>query len=212
MSGGVRNVRVNNCVFIGTDIGLRFKTQRGRGGVVEKIYISNIRMTNIPTDAISFNMYYGGAAPEDEKDSTGEAKAMPVNEGTPQFRDIYIQDVLVRGARRGVQLQGLPEMPIRGIHLRNVTISATRGIVCQDAQDITLDGVEILHTQGSAVEIIRSRDVQVDRLTYAPGTQSLFSLSGGSTTGIVVRNTDIKSAKQAVTRAPGVPESALKVQ
>jgi polygalacturonase len=212
MSGGVRNVRVNNCVFIGTDIGLRFKTQRGRGGVVEKIYISNIRMTNIPTDAISFNMYYGGAAPEDEKDSTGEAKAMPVNEGTPQFRDIYIQDVLVRGARRGVQLQGLPEMPIRGIHLRNVTISATRGIVCQDAQDITLDGVEILHTQGSAVEIIRSRDVQVDRLTYAPGTQSLFSLSGGSTTGIVVRNTDIKSAKQAVTRAPGVPDSALKVQ
>ena len=54
MSGGVRNIRVNNCVFIGTDIGLRFKTQRGRGGVVEKIFVSNIRMTEIPTDAISF--------------------------------------------------------------------------------------------------------------------------------------------------------------
>ena len=58
MSAGVRNVRVNNCLFIGTDLGLRFKSQRGRGGVVEKIYISNVRMTDIATDAIGFNLFY----------------------------------------------------------------------------------------------------------------------------------------------------------
>ena len=63
MSGGVRNVRVNNCTFIGTDIGLRFKSTRGRGGVVENILISNVRMVDIPGDAINFNLYYGGKAP-----------------------------------------------------------------------------------------------------------------------------------------------------
>jgi polygalacturonase len=212
MSGGVRNVWINNCVFIGTDIGLRFKTQRGRGAIVENVYISNIRMTNIPTDAISFNMYYGGAAPEDEKDTTGESRAMAVNEGTPQFRNIFMQDVQCRGARRAIQLQGLPEMPIRGIHLRNVAISATRGVICQDAQDITLEGVEILQTEGSVVEVIRSQDVRIDRLTYPAGSDSLFKLSGRNTAGITVRNTDMKAARQPVTLGAGVSADALQVR
>ncbi|MCU0323153.1 MAG: glycoside hydrolase family 28 protein, partial [Chitinophagaceae bacterium] len=42
MSGGARNIYVDNCTFIGTDIGLRFKTTRGRGGIVENIFINNI--------------------------------------------------------------------------------------------------------------------------------------------------------------------------
>ncbi|HMR19944.1 MAG TPA: glycoside hydrolase family 28 protein, partial [Sphingobacterium sp.] len=58
MSGGARNIWVENCSFIGTDIGLRFKTKRGRGGVVENIYIKNINMANIPGEAILFDMYY----------------------------------------------------------------------------------------------------------------------------------------------------------
>ena len=212
MSGGVRNVRVNNCVFVGTDIGLRFKTQRGRGGVVEHIYISNVRMANIPTEAISFNMYYGGAAPEDEEDTTGEAKPRPVDEGTPQFRHIYMQDVLCRGARRAVQLQGLPEMPIRDIHLRNVAITATRGVVCQDAQDITLQGVEILNSQGDVVALIRGRGVQIDRLTHAPGAETLLSLSGRTTAEISVRNTDLTAARQAIVTTGGASREAVRIE
>src|SRR5204863_7894766 len=57
MSGGVRNVRGANCTFVGTDIGLRFKSTRGRGGMVEKIDISNVRMVDIPGEAIHFDLY-----------------------------------------------------------------------------------------------------------------------------------------------------------
>ena len=60
MSGGVKNVHVSNCTFLGTDVGLRFKSTRGRGGVVENIYISNIDMIHIPTEAIRFNLFYDG--------------------------------------------------------------------------------------------------------------------------------------------------------
>jgi polygalacturonase len=63
MSGGVRNMHVSQCTFIGTDCGLRFKSTRGRGGVVEDIYISDIDMINIQAEAIRFNLFYGGESP-----------------------------------------------------------------------------------------------------------------------------------------------------
>mgnify|MGYP000408828904 CR=1 FL=1 len=59
---------------MGTDVGLRFKSNRGRGGLVENIYISNINMINIPNEALIFNLYYGGKGRgedpnQDEKES-----------------------------------------------------------------------------------------------------------------------------------------------
>lgn len=58
MSGGVRNIRMTNCRFIGTDVGLRFKSARGRGGIVENIWIDGLYMKDIVGDAISFSLYY----------------------------------------------------------------------------------------------------------------------------------------------------------
>ena len=117
MSGGVRNFIVRNCTFMGTDIGLRFKSTRGRGGVVEKIYISDIRMENIPGDAINFNLYYENKSPLDETGGA-ETKFPPVTEATPAFKDIHIENVICRGARNAIVLQGLPEMPLDNITLK----------------------------------------------------------------------------------------------
>jgi len=63
MSGGVRNMFISDCTFMGSDVGLRFKTARGRGGVVENIYANNIIMTEIPGEAILFDMYYAAKDP-----------------------------------------------------------------------------------------------------------------------------------------------------
>jgi polygalacturonase len=214
MSSGIRNVRVNNCVFMGTDVGLRFKSTRGRGGVVEKIYISNIQMTDIPTDAIGFNLYYGGQAPTEGGDgaAAGEAPAVPVNEGTPQFRDIYIQNVVCRGALRAIALQGLPEMPIRGIHLRDVSIVATRGIACIDAQDITFDNVEILNEKGAVLDLTNTREVRVDRLRFKPGTPVGVKAQGTGNAGIVIRNTPLKSAAADLECVNGAKREAFQFE
>src|SRR6185312_2900248 len=79
MSGGVRNLRVENCTFIGTDVGLRFKSTRGRGGAVEKIYISNIRMADLPGDAINFDLYYGGRSALENSSGDGDTNLPPVS-------------------------------------------------------------------------------------------------------------------------------------
>jgi polygalacturonase len=144
MSGGVRNFRVNNCTFIGTDVGLRFKSTRGRGGVVEKIYISNIRMTDILSDAINFDLYYGGKSALEKGGDSAETNSTPtVNEGTPQFRDIHIENIVCRGADGAIVLQGLPEMPLRNITLDNVSITSRRGVSVTDAEGIRFNNVRV---------------------------------------------------------------------
>ncbi|WP_224723679.1 glycoside hydrolase family 28 protein [Paenibacillus vietnamensis] len=92
MSGGVRNVSISDCLFIGTDLGLRFKSARGRGGVVEKIRIRNIRMTGIPKAAITFSMFYSHGGSD-------QPAAEQVSEKSPIFRDFLIEHVRHRDSR-----------------------------------------------------------------------------------------------------------------
>lgn len=147
MSGGVRNIHVSNCTFIGTDAGLRFKTTRGRGGVVEKIYISNIRMVNIETEPIRFNMYYGGEAPEagdGKKITREEIKKLPVTEETPQFREIYMKNIYSIGSYRALALRGLPEMNIKKIYIENTILKAKNGIEIFEADSIAFKNVKVI--------------------------------------------------------------------
>ena len=212
MSGGVRNVRVDNCVFIGTEVGLRFKSTRGRGGVVERIYISNVKMTDIATEAIGFNMYYGGQAPTEAESTSAEPKAAPVSEQTPQFRDIYIKNVVCRGAQTAVLLQGLPEMPIRGIHLRNVSISAQTGMTWADAENISCENVEILNQKGPVLNLSHGKDSVIDHLTFAPGVETVVKVQGAGTSGIVIKNTDLKPAAKDLLLTGGAAADAIKME
>jgi polygalacturonase len=161
MSGGVRNFIVRNCTFIGTDIGLRFKSTRGRGGVVEKIFISDIRMENIPGDAINFNLYYENKSPLDET-ANAETKFPPVTEATPAFKDIHIENVVCRGARNAIVLQGLPEMPLRDITLKNVSITSQKGVSVTDAENISFENVRVESQAGAAVKTLRVKHSQLD--------------------------------------------------
>ena len=151
MSGGVKNIYVDNCTFLGTDVGLRFKSTRGRGGVVENIHINNINMINIPNEALIFDLFYGGNAPG-EGDTPGAPKeeaVPPVTEETPAFRDIFIKNVTAKNVGRAILFNGLPEMPIKNIFLENVTISdAKDGVTLNRAENATLKNVKVITTKG----------------------------------------------------------------
>ncbi|MFE5322278.1 glycoside hydrolase family 28 protein [Paenibacillus sp. NPDC056579] len=135
MSGGVRHVEVRDCTFIGTDNGLRFKSTRGRGGVVEDIRVSNVWMKDIVHSAIVFDMYY--------EIRQEYAEMVPVSEETPIFRNIRIQDTYCTGAKKGIFLRGLPEMPLDRLTFERVTVSADEGITCIDAQQIVFREVQV---------------------------------------------------------------------
>ena len=146
MSGGVRNISVRNCQFVGTDVGLRFKSTRGRGGIVENIYIDGISMTDIATYAVTFNMYYGGKSVAEvlaEGGTSLEVTTMPVTEETPIFRHIDIRNVNCYHAGYAMEFNGLPEMPIDGINLENISISARHDATFQYSKNITKKNVNI---------------------------------------------------------------------
>ena len=147
MSGGVKNISVRDCQFVGTDVGLRFKSTRGRGGIVENIYIDGISMTDIATYALTFNMYYGGKSVAEVLAEGGEQKApeaMPVTEETPIFRNIDIRNVICHHAGYAMEFNGLPEMPIDGIHLKNIYILSKNDATFNYSKNITKENVNII--------------------------------------------------------------------
>jgi polygalacturonase len=157
MSGGVRNLRVANCVFTNTDIGLRFKTTRGRGGVVENVDISNVAMSNIKHDAISLNMFYWTSnAPRPQPE--------PLSERTPVFRNFTFRNIICDGAARAIEMRGLTEMPIESIRLENVRIRATKGAILTDARNITIESSRIDAAEGPALQCHNVSNLKIDQL------------------------------------------------
>jgi polygalacturonase len=202
MSGGVRNIHISNCTFIGTDIGLRFKSTRGRGGVVENIYIADIDMINIPAEAISFNFFYEGKSPLPEgADQAAEKKitmeaVYPVTEETPVFRNIFMDHITVSNSARGAIFQGLPEMPLSNVILENSAIQARYGITMGDSEEMTLRNVSVVNEIGPAIDLSNCRDVLLDSLELSVNQQSKAIAVHGTSSGIVrVLNSNIKASE-----------------
>lgn len=182
MSGGVKNMHVSNCTFIGTDVGLRFKSTRGRGGVVEGIYISNIDMIDIPTNAISFNLYYGGLSVsemiESAQNNTGASELMPVTEETPQFKDISIKDVRCKGALQAIYLQGLPEMNLENVYLENLTMEAENGLFCMDADGVVIKDLHLKTTVFPALNFYNVKNMSISGLDIPSRDEAMISVKG----------------------------------
>jgi polygalacturonase len=129
MSGGVRNVYVHDCDVTGGHQGIRLKSMRGRGGIIENVHFEDIRMAGLRREAIVLNMFYGS--------STAASRS-----GTPPaFRDIRIENVTCASAGVAVVIRGLPEQRIERVLLENLHLNAVEGIRCQDVDDLTLSEV-----------------------------------------------------------------------
>jgi len=208
MSGGARNIFVSNCIFIGTDIGLRFKTTRGRGGVVENIFIKNINMKDILHEAILFDMYYGGKSPG-EADDVNDQAVVPVTEATPSFSKFYVDNVVCNGAEKALMVRGLPEMGIKDIHIENSTFKTVKGADVIEAQNISLKNIRFESKETHPlINIQNSSSVTFDHLTYGD-TQLLFKVSGKKSRQIKLLNTNASQAKNKVEFSSGAAESAL---
>lgn len=167
MSGGVRRVSVSHCVFMGTDNGLRFKSNRDRGGVVDSIYASNIYMERIKNEGILFDLYYfqkyaEGRAFLNDMKNFSMADVPAVGETTPTFRNINISDITCSDANRAIYMDGLPENPITNINISGLHATAKNPSLISEAENITLSGITITDTAtGGSLYLHNTKNVSV---------------------------------------------------
>lgn len=214
MSSGVKNLHVSNCTFIGTDVGLRFKSNRGRGGVVENIFISDVEMMNIPTQAISFNLYYSGRSASEDLDagqSSDLPKLLPVTEETPQFRNISIKNVNCKGAMLGIQLQGLPEMNLENITLENIKMEADQGMVCNDAKNVKISNLTLITKKAPVADFQNCSEVLVDGLYSNSAVSSLIQIGGAASGKTLLKGLSLSNPEKQIVVGKEVPKNAVQL-
>ncbi|MFP3126663.1 glycoside hydrolase family 28 protein [Ectobacillus funiculus] len=179
MSGDIRNVTVSNCVFEGTDRGIRLKSRRGRGGVVEDVRVNNIVMNGVICPFIA-NLYYF-CGPRGKDKYVWDKDPYPITEETPAFRRIHFSNITARevSAAAGF-LYGLAEMYVEDITFDQVSVAMAenaepgmpammaelepmkqRGFFCSNVRDIRFNQVTVSNHEGPAFYVENGEDIEV---------------------------------------------------
>jgi polygalacturonase len=219
ISGGIRNLVAENITCDGTQIGVRIKSRRGRGGVVENVRFNNWTMQNVGT-AINVTSYY---MMEGEKEAAPE----PVSERTPVFRDIAISHMTIGHAKIAIDVEGLPEMPITGLRISDVIGSAKTGLrgsfmdglelhnvqlnaeggptfLVQDSKGLELDGVSSREPAAGepVIRLERCPGAIVRGGKAFPGTGTYLSVAPGELKGVVLEDNALGNAHTPAEEAP----------
>ncbi|MFV8341950.1 glycoside hydrolase family 28 protein [Flavobacterium sp. XS2P39] len=214
MSGGVKNMHVSNCTFMGTDVGLRFKSTRGRGGIVENIFISDIFMIDIPSQAISFDLYYGGKSIAETLAEGGNkisTKMVPVNDQTPQFKNISIKNITINGAYQAVFLQGLPEMNLENIQISNLTAKAEKGFSIIDANGIKISNVKLDIQDTTVFDIYNGKNMSFKNIEFNSTSTKAVVINGAACENIELVSSANLDYSKKTNIGNTVPKGAIKL-
>ena len=140
VAGGVYNVLAERVHFKGTGTGLRIKSNRDRGNVLENLVYRDLTMEDVATPILISEFY--PKIPD-------VIEAQPVGRLTPRFAGITIENLTATGAKQAAVIVGLPESPVAGLTLDRVRIEAATGAVVKYAHMTTRD-VSVEAARGDA--------------------------------------------------------------
>ena len=146
-ANGLENLTVSNCTFNGTDSGIRIKTPRGNGGLLQNAVYENITMHDVKNPIYINDYYPERTAPKDP----ATEKAEPVTDRTPITKDIMIRNVTITGSPNAGTIQGLPEAPISNLIFSNVNISAKTGMIIYHARGVQFINSKITVADGKSL-------------------------------------------------------------
>jgi polygalacturonase len=193
MSGDVRNVYMHDCEFDGTDRAVRIKSRRGRGGVVENVWVENVRVKNMQYEVVIMNMDYSAD------------RNQAANERAPLFRNMHLKNITADGAPVAIRLTGLEDSLIQNITFAGMTIASTQGVLAENVQGLRFERVRISPAKGPAFVLANARDVVLQDSPSAAAT--LLAVSGSGSTGIVVESAT--ATPPVITTGPGVAADAV---
>ncbi|RKM57942.1 glycoside hydrolase family 28 protein [Butyrivibrio sp. CB08] len=188
IAGGVKNVRVSQCIFDGTDRGLRIKTRRGRGerSVLDDILFENIDMSGVHMP-FTVNMFYF-CDPDGHTDYVQNQEPAPVTEMTPAIGTIAGRNINCEGVSACMLCAvGLPESPIGKLQFENIKASflpeaervperpvmmdnfdemTGRSIYAKNVKELVLKNVEIHGCADTAPELLGVEKQELSEVEY----------------------------------------------
>lgn len=155
IAGGVSNITVEDCTFNGTEAGIRIKSDRGRGGIVQHLIYRNLKMTNVGFPILIYGAY--AASEKQYRDLVNLTPEIatayppkPMSDRTPVYRDITFSNITATAApgKRAGLIWGLPEAPASDIVLQNVNITADKPFGIYNAKDVKVENCKIVTPAG----------------------------------------------------------------
>ena len=131
MSGGVRNVFVENCRLSSPNLNqaLRFKTNAMRGGVIERVFFRNIEIGELSGAVLQIDFTY-------EEGEKGPER--------PVVRDIDIRNVTSRKSAYALELRGFASSPIRGLRLRDCSFGGVaQSNIVEHVEELAMANVKV---------------------------------------------------------------------
>lgn len=205
MSGDIRNVVISNCVFKQTDRGIRLKSRRGRGGVVEDIRVSNIVMEDVICPFI-LNLYYF-CGPRGKDKYVWDKNPYPVTKETPCFRRIHFANITARNVHAAAGfLYGLAEQYISEITFSDIDISMAENAI--PGRPAMMSGIQDMNNRGFYLGNVR--DIRFHQVTIENHEGPAFYIENGEAVDITAcesRNTrKVEELVQHVAIAPSQEE------
>jgi hypothetical protein len=187
-TGGVRDIVVSNCVIHDCLSGMYVRSPRGRGGVVERVRVSNVVIDGVTEMGIKLSHFFDSVRMEGKyglyshqgrrtNPETARSRRVPVDEGTPCFRDFEFVGLTLGRMRDVALLEGLPERFIRGITFQDISArQAKAGIYCSMVAEVSIGNFTVGGLETPAVDARDVERLEVHRLRCATPSASIPSV------------------------------------
>ncbi|PRD54166.1 glycoside hydrolase family 28 protein [Sphingobacterium gobiense] len=158
-AGMIKNLYVHDCAFDGTDVGIRFKTRRPRGGGGQDITFENIRM-HVVHSALRWDML--GSATHVGAQASRDFE-VAINELTPEFSNIKISDVLIESSENCINVEGIPESTLKHVEITNLHATGKNYLTLNDVDNFVLKDSEV-HCEECAVDSVHVSGFKTERV------------------------------------------------
>lgn len=183
-AGKIKNIYLHDCVFDGTQVGIRFKTRRSRGGGIEDIVYERIRMINIG-EAFKWDLL-GSAKYVGELAQRYPPRA--INRLTPTVKDIHIKDFLVESTEKVLSINAIPEIPCSNVLIENGQIKSKKLIsAINDVDGFILRNINI-YAEDNKINILDGRNILFDHVNFTvPTGKIITNIKGDKSQNIIYK-------------------------
>lgn len=210
--GGVNGLWVSACTFTGTQYGLRFKSDRGNGGLATNLHYSDLTMTGIVYYPIFLDSYYGvSPAPTGPTNDPGGPASLGT--GTPQWQNLAFTNIVATtasGAKGPMQLWGLPEAKATDILFDDVRLTGPGNAEIYHAAAVSFTCTCLINGLAPSASNVTTSDATVAYLSCAPSpTPSLTpALTATPSPGGTLTRTPTSQTTPTLSASPSATPSA----